>query len=73
MVADHNPPNNDYGWSDPKNWKGLFYINRKDKRLFPPKSSGFGYTVNLANPWSIIAAVLIAVALPALVFFLRRH
>jgi len=32
---------------DPKNWKwGIFYYNKKDKRLFPPKKiKALGWTV----------------------------
>ena len=41
---------------DPANWKwGLFYFNKKDTRIFPPKRIKYlGWTVNFANPWSII-------------------
>lgn len=41
--------------SDPANWKlGIFYYNKEDKRLLPPKRIGWmGWTVNFANPWSI--------------------
>jgi len=40
-------------WNDdPANWRwGVFYYNPLDKRIFPPKRiSGFGWTVNFANP-----------------------
>jgi uncharacterized membrane protein len=40
---------------DPKNWKlGVFYFNRKDKRLFPVKRFYGGWTINFANPYSIL-------------------
>ena len=41
---------------DPNNWKwGMFYFNRKDKRVFPPKRvSMLGWTVNFANPLSVL-------------------
>ena len=41
---------------DPSNWKwGIFYYNKKDKRIFPPKRLSFsGWTVNFANPYSIL-------------------
>jgi uncharacterized membrane protein len=51
-------------WSkDPKNWIwGIFYFNPKDPRLLPPKRiEWMGWTVNFANPKSIIA-FLIAIA-----------
>jgi uncharacterized membrane protein len=41
---------------DPKNWKlGVFYFNREDKRIFPPKRLSFlGWTINFANPLSVL-------------------
>jgi uncharacterized membrane protein len=43
--------------SDPNNWKfGIFYFNRADKRIFPPKKIAWmGWTVNFANPLSVLA------------------
>jgi uncharacterized membrane protein len=52
-------------WSkNPDNWiLGIFYFNRKDKRIFPPKRiDQFGWTVNFANPISVLAIVAIIVA-----------
>ncbi len=48
---------------DPSNWKwGIFYFNRLDKRLFPPKRiRGMGWTVNFANPYSYLALLGIIV------------
>jgi uncharacterized membrane protein len=42
--------------NDPSNWRfGVFYYNKKDKRLFPPKRlRGFGWTINFANPYSYL-------------------
>jgi uncharacterized membrane protein len=47
--------------SDPNNWKlGIFYFNPKDKRIFPPKRiSGLGWTVNFANPVSVLTILAI--------------
>ena len=56
----------DASHADPKNWRwGVFYYNKKDKRIFPPKRmAAFGWTVNFANPGSVLPlAVLIAMAL----------
>lgn len=53
---------------DPANWRGPFYVCKKDPRLFVPKidsSIGWGWTVNCANPFTylvIIAIVLITFA-----------
>jgi len=46
--------------SDPDNWVwGLFYYNEKDDRFFLPKRIGaFGYTINFANPKTIIALII---------------
>lgn len=39
-------------WS---NWKGPFYVNSKDPRLFVPKFTRWlGYTLNFGNPYSWI-------------------
>jgi len=47
------------------NWKfGIFYYNKDDKRLFPPKRNKFlGWTVNFANPYSILAMILVVILL----------
>jgi uncharacterized membrane protein len=51
--------------ADPKNWRwGLFYYNKDDKRIFPRKRvSVFGWTINFANPWSILSFVVLAALL----------
>ena len=48
---------------DSNNWKfGVFYFNKDDKRIFPPKRlTQFGWTINFANPLSILVIVLIIV------------
>ncbi|NOZ75668.1 MAG: hypothetical protein GXO90_09930 [FCB group bacterium] len=45
----------------------LFYWNPDDKRIFVPKRWGFGWTVNLANPFSVLTmlGLLFAVSLLA--------
>ena len=36
-------------------WKwGIFYYNPLDKRIFLPKRTGLGITLNFANPVSIV-------------------
>jgi uncharacterized membrane protein len=41
--------------ADPNNWfLVLFYFNREDKRIFPPKRIAWmGWTINFANPISV--------------------
>ena len=44
-------------WSkDPNNWVwGLFYYNKEDKRLMPPKKIAWmGWTINFANYKSVL-------------------
>lgn len=54
---------------DENNWKfGVFYFNPDDKRIFPPKRSKLGWTVNFANPVSVMAMVVL---LAALLYVLR--
>jgi uncharacterized membrane protein len=54
--------------NDPKNWKlGIFYFNKLDRRIFPPKRiQGMGWTVNFANPLSILSLVGLVIAIIAL-------
>lgn len=56
--------------ADPDNWRlGIFYFNRRDKRIFPPKKiKALGWTVNFANPISVLSIILIVV----LVYVLSR-
>lgn len=46
---------------DPSNWiLGIFYFNKKDKRIFLPKRLPLlGWTINFANPFSIMTFVAI--------------
>ncbi len=52
-------------YKDPNNWKwGIFYFNKDDKRIFPPKRYGpFGCTINFLNPISILLNTLIVIAI----------
>lgn len=47
--------------NDRSNWiLGIFYFNKKDKQLLPPKRiAWFGWTVNFANPYYIILLIVI--------------
>jgi uncharacterized membrane protein len=53
---------------DPKNWVlGFLYFNSKDNRIFPPKRiEGMGWTVNFANPYSILILILIIILIIAI-------
>lgn len=47
--------------ADPNNWKlGIFYFNPKDPRIMPPKKiKAMGWTVNFANPVSILIMIVL--------------
>lgn len=55
---------------------GIFYYNPDDKRIFRPKRNpAFGWTVNFANPKSVLGFILMAVGFILLIYFieLRRN
>lgn|GEM_PF-1721766 len=55
------------------NWKmSMFYFNKADTRIFPPKANGMGWTINFANPFSVGAFVLVLVAI-YLIFGKRKQ
>ncbi|WP_121331170.1 MULTISPECIES: DUF5808 domain-containing protein [unclassified Flavobacterium] len=58
--------------SDSKNWKwGFFYYNKNDKDLFPPKRNGqAGFTINFANPRSVILFLVFIILLLIPMFFI---
>ena len=51
-------------------WKwGIFYFNPIDKRIFLPKRTGLGLTLNFANPVSIVVICgIIALVIISLVY-----
>jgi len=57
--------------NDPSNWIwGLFYYNKKDKRIFPPKRFAFfGWTINFANPLSVLVFLSILLIILGLAGF----
>jgi uncharacterized membrane protein len=68
MMNSEKPTQEDYdNWhKDPNNWYlGCFYYNPKDKRLLPPKRiQWMGYTVNFANPYSVLILIAILSLIP---------
>jgi uncharacterized membrane protein len=55
-------------------WKwGLFYFNKEDKRIFPPKRYGIGWTVNFANPKSILALIIMLSFFGFIAFMIETH
>lgn len=47
------------------NWKGIFYFNKRDYRIFVPKSNpSLGWTLNFASPYTyLFLSALVAIAL----------
>ena len=63
-------------WSkNPKNWKfGVFYFNKEDKRIFPPKRIDWmGFTLNFANPKSILAFLIMIAFFSFVVYMITTH
>lgn len=61
MEDPENPsPETQERWrKDPDNWIwGLFYYNKEDKRIFPPKKIAWmGFTTNFANTKSVLSMI----------------
>ncbi len=52
FMADQNTDVNDYKL-------GFIYYKKTDPRLFIPKASGLGWTLNFSNFWSYIVLALL--------------
>ncbi len=55
-------PNEDDCWY----WL-VFYYNPQDKRLFVPKRTGLGWTLNFGRPLSVVIFLLFLIGLVALI------
>ncbi len=55
---------------DPGNWRGPFYINKKDPRLTVPKQDPtLGFTLNFASPFAyIMILAIIAIVVVTTIF-----
>lgn len=53
------------------NWKGIFYVNKKDPRIIVPKlNQSLGWTLNFGHPLAYVAlGVLFVVILVSAIFF----
>jgi uncharacterized membrane protein len=56
---------------DPSNWRlGIFYYNKKDKRLLTPKRLwGLGWTVNFANAYSLLVLLVIIILILVIIIY----
>ena len=72
MEDPENPsPETQERWrKDPNNWIwGLFYYNKEDSRLLPPKRNPImGFTINFANPNSVLFFVIMMLFFLMIVF-----
>ncbi len=54
---------------NPNNWKGIFYVNRKDPRIIVPKLNPLlGWTLNCGNKYAVIGMALIVLIIIASLF-----
>ncbi len=54
---------------NPNNWKGIFYVNRKDPRIIVPKLNPLlGWTLNFGNKYAVIGMALIVLIIIASLF-----
>ena len=60
--------------NNPNYWiLGLFYFNKNDDRLFPPKRFKYlGWTINFANPYSIFAYLILIGAVLGILYVLQN-
>lgn len=56
-------------------WKwGIFYYNKDDDEIFPPKKNpAFGFTINFANPKSILAFLIMLGFFGFIIFIIERN
>ncbi len=66
---------NSHNQSNRENWIwGLFYYNKNDKRLFPPKRHPWmGWTVNFADPASVAILLLIILVIVCAVLVKAKY
>jgi uncharacterized membrane protein len=56
---------------NPDNWKGVFYVNRKDPSLIVPKLyPSMGWTLNFASPYSYALLIVIVFIIFGLQYFI---
>ena len=74
LLAKHGARHMNWGAipaGEERHWKwGLFYVNRDDPSLMVEKRYGFGYTTNMANPWTWVLFGGFTVVLVGLVVLL---
>ncbi len=76
MLSNEEPTKeiSDKWRNDPNNWIwGIFYFNKEDLRIFPPKKiEWMGSTINFANPRSILALIIALAFFGMIMFFISN-
>jgi len=55
---------------NPNNWKGIFYVNRKDPRIIVPKINPLlGWTLNFGNVYAYLGLIAIIIIIAAFQYF----
>lgn len=75
MLDSDKIPTDNFPDDDSKWIAGRLYYNPNDKRLFPPRRGGFGWTPNFANPYSVVcffALLLTPVTLMLVAYIIRK-
>ena len=58
--------NYDLMHKNPSNWRGVFYVNRKDPRITVPKSDPtMGWTINFGNPYTYVLLISVILIITA--------
>jgi len=58
--------------NNPFNWRGMFYVNRKDPRIIVPKRlPSLGWTLNFGHRVSYLLIGVLVLSVLASVFFLK--
>jgi uncharacterized membrane protein len=56
---------------NPDNWKGIFYVNRKDPRLIVSKiNPSLGWTLNFGHVYAYLGLIAIIVIIAASQYFM---
>ena len=60
MEKKSKKENYDIMSNNPNNWRGIFYVNRKDSRIIVPKIHPIlGWTLNFGNKYAYVALIAI--------------
>lgn len=73
MKKKHSNQDYDLMSKNLNNWRGPFYVNRKDPRFIVPKlTPSLGWTLNFANPYAYLSIIGLIVVIIASQYFLKE-